>query len=96
VSYAAEPYAQFVDDLVTALTGGATRERFTFVPEDAPYQLSPPGPIVKSTVRVFGTANGAFARFRPGLDYTLGLDNVIDWKKQANGAPRRFSLLGLR
>jgi uncharacterized phage protein gp47/JayE len=87
VSYAAEPYAQFVDDLVTALTGGATRERFTFVPEDAPYQLSPLGPIVKSTVRVFGTANGAFARFRSGLDYTLGADNVIDWKKQANGTP---------
>ena len=28
MSYAAEPYVQFVDDLLTALTGGVTREDF--------------------------------------------------------------------
>ncbi len=87
MSYAAEPYAQFVDDVLTSLTGGQVRERFTFVPEDAPYQLSPPAPIVKGTVRVFGMAAGAFARFRPDLDYTLSTDNIIGWKQQANGTP---------
>jgi hypothetical protein len=85
VSYAAEPYAQFVDDLLTALTGGATRERFVFVPENAPYQLFPPGPIVQGTVRVFGMADGAYARFRADLDFTLTGVNVIDWKKKADG-----------
>jgi phage-related baseplate assembly protein len=86
VSYAAEPYAQFVDDLLTTLTGGVVRERFSLVPEDAPYRLSPPGPIVKNTVHVFGIANGTFARFRSDLDYTL-TDNTIDWNKQADGTP---------
>ena len=30
MSFAAEPYGVFVDDLVSSLTGGVTRERFTF------------------------------------------------------------------
>src|SRR5262249_51325166 len=33
VSYAAEPYVQFVEDLLVALTGGVTRETFVFHPE---------------------------------------------------------------
>ncbi len=85
MSYVAEPYSQFVDDLLTSLTGGATRERFVFIPEDAPFQLSPAGPIVKSTVRVFGQSGGAFARFRIDLDFTLTSDNVIEWKKRRDG-----------
>src|SRR5258708_31717709 len=32
-------------------------------------------------------AAGAFARFRPDLDYTLSTDNIIGWKQQANGTP---------
>ncbi len=87
MSYAAEPYAQFVDDLLTALTGGVARERFVFVPENEPYQILSPGPLVKGTVRVFGQAGGAYARFRPDLDFALSGGNVIDWKKRADGTP---------
>ncbi|HZF12405.1 MAG TPA: baseplate J/gp47 family protein [Thermoanaerobaculia bacterium] len=87
MTYAAEPYAQFVDDLLTAMTGGVIREQFTFVPEDAPYLLSPPGPVVKSTLQVFGQAGGAFNRFRPDRDFTLTAENVVQWKARPDGTP---------
>jgi hypothetical protein len=86
VTYAAEPYAQFVDDLLTALTGGVSREQFVFLPEDGPYRLSPPGPLIPSTLRVFGQAGGAFARFQADRDFTLDGD-LIRWKAQADGTP---------
>jgi hypothetical protein len=86
VTYAAEPYAQFVDDLLTALTGGVSREQFLFQPEDGPYRLAPPGPLIASTLRVFGQAGGAFARFQADRDFTLDGD-VIRWKAQGDGTP---------
>ena len=87
MSYVAEPYAQFVDDLLTALTGGVAREQFVFVAEQAPFRLAPPGPVVRSSVRVFGQAAGAFARFRPDRDFVFTADSVIQWKAGADGGP---------
>ncbi len=87
MTYAAEPYAQFVDDLLTGLTGGAVRERFTFLPEEAPYRLTAPGPILPGTVRVFGQAGGAFNRFRVKTDYLIGPDFSIRWQARADGTP---------
>lgn len=87
MSFAAEPYAQFVDDLLIALTGGVTREQFMFVPAQAPYRLAPPGPLVRSTLQVYGQVDQAFARFRLDRDFTLTADNVIQWKARADGTP---------
>jgi phage-related baseplate assembly protein len=87
VSYAAEPYVQFVDDLLTSLTGGIARERFVFTPDNGAYQITPPGPMVKSSLRLFGLADGSFMRFRSDRDFTLQPDNSIDWKKRADGTP---------
>jgi Baseplate J-like protein len=87
VSYAAEPYAQFLDDLLTALTGGVIREQFLFVPENAPFLLQPPGPVVKSTLLVAGQANGAYSRFRTDRDFTLTADDAIQWNAGADGTP---------
>lgn len=87
MSYAAEPYAQFVDDLLTALTGGVAREQFLFVAEQAPFRLAPPGPVVRSSVRVSGQAAGTFTRFRAGRDFVFTADSVIQWKAGADGAP---------
>jgi hypothetical protein len=87
VSYAAEPYAQFADDLLTTLTGGVAREQFLFVPEAAPFRLAPPGPLVKGSLRVFGQAGGAFASFRPDRDFALTADNAIEWKARQDGTP---------
>jgi phage-related baseplate assembly protein len=85
VTYAAEPYAQFVDDLLMSLTGGVTRERFTFLPEAAPYRLSPPGTLVPSTLTVFGVVEGAYARFQAGRDFVLTSEHDIAWRTQGDG-----------
>src|SRR6202030_394547 len=70
MSSAAEPYAQFVQDIVLALTGGVSRQEFQFLPENLPFRLSAPGPIVPSSVEVFGQAHGAYRRFLAPTDYT--------------------------
>jgi hypothetical protein len=87
VSYVAEPYAQFVDDLLTSLTGGVSREEFRFLLADAPFRLSPPGPVVRSTLLLFGQAAGAFARFKIDRDFLFTVDSTIEWKARAGGTP---------
>src|SRR4029079_4649662 len=87
MSFAAEPYSQFVDDLVSALTGGTIRESFRFLPEQASYRLSAREPVVPATVRIFGLAGGAYQRFQRGRDFVLGPDNTFIWQGQAEGAP---------
>jgi len=87
VSYSAEPYAQFVDDLLTGLTGGAVREQFVFLPEEAPYRLTAPGAILPATVRVFGQVNGVYNSFRVKTDYLVGPDATIQWQARADGTP---------
>lgn len=87
MSYAAEPYAQFVEDLLLSLTGGVARERFVFLPENVPFRLSPPGPVVPSTLAVFGQVDGAFHRFVLDTDYELGVDGSIDWLARPDGTP---------
>ena len=88
MTYAAEPYAQFVDDLLTALTGGAIRDEFRFLPEEAPFQLSVSAPVLPKTVRVFGLAGGTYKRFRLGDDFDVkrqGSRAEIAWKESGPG-----------
>ncbi|HEX6748286.1 MAG TPA: baseplate J/gp47 family protein [Longimicrobium sp.] len=87
MSYVAEPYAQFVDDLLRSLTGGVAREQFVFVPEEGPFQLDPAGPLLAATVDVFGQAAGLFARFRRDRDWSLGAGNTVVWLARADGTP---------
>ncbi|HEX8272634.1 MAG TPA: baseplate J/gp47 family protein [Longimicrobiaceae bacterium] len=87
MSYAAEPYAQFVDDLLRSLTGGVSRERFTFLPEEEPFRLAPPAPVLPGSVAVFGQAAGTFAVFRRDRDWALGADGSIVWRARADGTP---------
>jgi hypothetical protein len=90
MTYAAEPYAQFVDDLLTALTGGITREQFRFLPEDEPFRLAAPGPVVPNSLRVYGLADGAYTRFRQKTDYDfLASGNTLAWKATADGTPAK-------
>jgi phage-related baseplate assembly protein len=79
VSYAAEPYVQFVDDLLTALTGGTIRDEFRFLSENAPFKLHAGAPPIPSTVRVYGQSDGAYRRFQAGKDYRLEADFSITW-----------------
>ena len=87
MSYAAEPYAQFVNDLLTSLTGGVVREQFTFLPEDGPFRLSPPAPLIKSTLQVFGQSGGVYANFQRDRDFALTADFAIQWNAAADGTP---------
>ena len=87
MTYAAEPYAQFVDDLLTALTGGQVREQFRFLPEEAPFRLAASAPVLPATVRVHGLADGQYTKFRAGTDYAkLGADKTLQWLAAQSGA----------
>jgi phage-related baseplate assembly protein len=87
VSYAAEPYAQFVDDLLTSLTGGVAREDFRFLADEQPFRLTPPGPIVANTVRIAGQVDGTYTRFRRDRDFALTPDSAIRWLGKPDGTP---------
>jgi hypothetical protein len=87
MTYAAEPYAQFVDDLLLGLTGGVVRESFLYVPEDAPFLLAPRGPVLRRTLQVFGQADGTYRSFRLDRDFFLTADDAIQWKARADGSP---------
>ncbi len=87
MSYASEPYAQFVANLLLALTGGVTRQEFRFLKERMPFRLTAPGAILPSSVEVFGQANGAFRRFRVRTDYEVLDDFTIRWKARQDGTP---------
>jgi phage-related baseplate assembly protein len=89
VTYAAEPYAQFVDDLLAVLTGGSIREQFRFLPEEAPYKLAAVAAVVPGSVRVFGQVDAAYFRFRSPTDFTLGAAREIVWTATAQGAPAK-------
>jgi uncharacterized phage protein gp47/JayE len=87
MSFAAEPYGVFVDDLLTNLTGGVTREAFRFLPENAPFRLGHPSDALSSSIRVHGLVNSAFHRFVRDRDFDLGDDGVLSWRSGADGTP---------
>jgi uncharacterized phage protein gp47/JayE len=87
VTFAAEPYAVFVDDLVSALTGGIVRDAFVFVPEAPPFRLSAGAAYTSGTVRIQGIARGVNHAFQPGIDFTVATDGTIQWKTQPGSPP---------
>ncbi len=89
MTYAAEPYAQFVDDLLSALTGGEIREQFRFLPELEPFKLAASGAVLPATVRVIGQVDAQFYRFRTPSDFTLGPQNTLVWKATPEGVPAK-------
>ena len=89
VSFAAEPYGVFVDDLVSSLTGGVTRERFVFLDENKPFQLAYAAVSGRATVRVSGIVNGAYFRFTPGTDFDVAAgDDRVARERARTSRPR--------
>ena len=68
MTFVSEPYGVFVDDLLTQLTGGETREELVFLPENAPYRLGHPSEFLPGTVRLHGIAGDR----RDGLERQSG------------------------
>ncbi len=89
MTFVAQPYEQFVDDLLTALTGGMIREEHRFVETEESYSLSSPGAIPFS-VKVFGQRNETFLLFEGGIDYDyVADDSVIKWKTEGKNPDER-------
>jgi phage-related baseplate assembly protein len=88
MTFVAEPFGLFVDDLLSGLTGAVVREGFRFLPEEAPFRLDPPAPVLRGTVRVHGIAGGAHAVFRAGTDYQVSEDGIVQWQVEADLTPK--------
>lgn len=87
MSFAAEPYGVFVDDLVSALTGGVTRERLVFVPEEGPFRLGFGADFIPGTVRAHGLVEGEFFRFHEGVDFDVDAGGTLAWRESEPGVP---------
>jgi uncharacterized phage protein gp47/JayE len=68
MTFVAQPYERFADDLLTALTGGVVRQEFEFIGVDQSYVLAHPN-VIAASVDVFGQRNETYAIFVPGTDY---------------------------
>jgi uncharacterized phage protein gp47/JayE len=87
VSFSAEPYGVFVDDLVSSLTGGVVRERMTFVPEARPFKLGSGPDHLPGTVRIHGIAGRAYQRFAERTDFDVAADGTIVFREGDAGLP---------
>ena len=76
MTFVAQPFEQFADDLLTALTGGVIREEHEFLGAEETYSLAS-SPPQANTIVVFGQRNNAFAIFERGIDY--------EYQEEANG-----------
>src|SRR5262245_18248609 len=84
MTFVAQPYELFADDLLTALTGGMIREEFRFVGIEERYSLGSPGALPQ-TVKVLGQRSDVFTVFEGGKDYDYQAGGVIAWR--SNGRP---------
>src|ERR1044071_4226184 len=80
MTFAAQSFELFADDLLTALTGGMTREEHQFVGANERYSLAAPG-ATPSTVKVIGQRNAVVVVFEGGIDYDYdGADAAVRWR----------------
>jgi uncharacterized phage protein gp47/JayE len=83
VSFAAEPFGTFVEDLLANLTGGTSRVRFRNVAAERPFQLAEHERVQPGTVRVHGLVDGEFAEFARGTDFRVEVDGTLTWAGDA-------------
>ncbi len=80
MTFVAQPYEQFVDDLLTAFTGGVIREEQQFLGSEESYSLASANAI-PFTLKVFGQRNETFVLFEQGIDYNYDSEQAaIAWK----------------
>jgi uncharacterized phage protein gp47/JayE len=80
MTFVAEPYEQFADDIMTALTGGVVREQHRYTGPEAVYSLTTPDAIPAS-LKVVGVRAEQFRVFEMGIDYDYrGVEEAIAWR----------------
>lgn len=80
MTFVAEPYEQFADDIMTALTGGVVREQHRYTGPEAVYSLTTPNAIPAS-LKVVGVRAEQFRVFEMGIDYDYrGVEEAIAWR----------------
>lgn len=83
MSFAAEPFGTFVEDLLANLTGGTSRVRYRNVAAERPFQLAEHERVQPGTVRVHGLVDGEFAEFLRGTDFRVEVDGTLTWAGDA-------------
>jgi uncharacterized phage protein gp47/JayE len=79
MTFALQPYADIVDDLLTALTGGVVREEYIFSSGEMKYRLRNQ-PAKPASVKVYGTVSDKFYTFVREQDYDAYSDR-IEWRE---------------
>ena len=79
MSFSAEPYGTFVEDLLANLTGGRSRLRFTFVDDELPFRIAEHERARLDTIRAHGIAGSAFREFLSGQDFQVSRDGTFVW-----------------
>ena len=74
MSFAAEPYGVFVDDLVSALTGGVVREGSSSCPSSAPFRLGAGADVVAAPSARTGSPAARSPASRDGTDFAVDRD----------------------
>jgi uncharacterized phage protein gp47/JayE len=79
MTFVAQPFEQFVDEILTALTGGFVREEHRFEGAGEPYPLGTAS-AVPASVRIVGQGARAFRAFERGIDFEyLPAAGAIRW-----------------
>src|SRR5262245_16967061 len=80
MTFVAQPYERFADDLLAGLTGHVIREAPRFLKEESRYSLAS-ADAVPVSLKVFGQTSEKFTTFSQDTDFTFdGKDGVIVWK----------------
>ena len=87
MSFSAEPYAVFVEDVLANLTGGVSRIRFRFVPEELTFRLGTHERVLPESLRVTGLADGTFTQFVRERDFRYTDDAAIEWLSSEPAVP---------
>jgi len=80
MNYIAEPYVALVDQLLTGLTGGETRELHQFFPNSVDYSLTRSFREVQvNTIKVTGQSEEKFKIFVPGKDWKFTTEGKVEF-----------------
>jgi uncharacterized phage protein gp47/JayE len=85
MTFVPQPFEQIADDLLTALTGGVTREEHQFIGTEETYGVASPD-VIPESIGVSGQIGASYVRFERDIDYALDFTNGTIRFKDGGGA----------